>query len=148
MWHLYYKDREIYSLSKKKQHLDLPYLRLPDDLALKFFNLEYRYIDWTVVKKNGRHQLVLKDNKTEPVWYKNFCSVQPGTHADIVITKVNNVISCPAPKTFWITEWNNPLQYLGKVNQSELLVPANCKISIFTEKTRETVAYNDKDISC
>lgn len=148
MWHLYYKDNEIYSLSKKKQDLDLPYLRIADDLAEKFVNLEYRYIDWEVVKKNGRRQLSVKQNKMEPVWYKNFYQVPTGIEADIVVTKDKNIVSCTAPKTFWITEWNDPLRYLGKIHQSELLVPPNCKISIFAQKNKETIAYNDKDISC
>lgn len=148
MWHLYYNDTDIHSLSKKKQNLDLPYLRISDELGEKFTNLEYRYIDWQVIKQAGRNQLVKRKNITEPVWHSNFYQVPAGTQADHLITRSSNVVTSNSPKTFWITEWNNPLRYLGKITQSELLVPADCKISIFTQKTKETLAYHDQDFPC
>ncbi len=148
MWHLYYNNTEIYSLSKKKQDLDLPYLRISDELGAKFTNLEYRYIDWQVIKQAGRYQLIERKNITEPVWHNNFYQVPKGEHADILVTRFQNTVRCVAPKTFWITEWNNPLRFLGKINQSELLVPEDCKISIFTQKTKETLAYHDQDFPC
>lgn len=157
MWHLYYhpESGDISALNKKKLDMDLPYLRIDDDLAEKFFNFEHRYIDWQVVKQSGRYKLTRRENKTEPVWYKKFNRVKEGTDADVVILREGSELTWQSVKTaelsVWVTIWNNPLKFIGSLhlpNDKVLLVPPDQKISIFTNKNNLSICYHDKNISC
>lgn len=156
MWHLYYHpdSGDISTLNKKKLDMDLPYLRIDDDLAEKFFNFEHRYIDWQVVKQSGRYKLTPRENKTEPVWYKKFNQVKEDINADVVILREGSELTWQSVKTaelsVWVTMWNNPLKFIGSLhlpNDKVLLVPSDQKISIFTNKNNLSICYYDKNIS-
>jgi hypothetical protein len=157
MWHLYYNPEsgDISVLNKKKVDLELPYLRIDDDVAEKFINHEHRYVDWQVIKKSSKYTLVRKENKTEPIWFKRFSMVPAGIDADVILFRHENQITWKTKKavklTVWITEWNNPLNFIGSLSipdDHDLLVPLDQKISIFTAKNNFSICYYDKNLSC